>query len=405
MNDVFPVTPLAPSARPALICFSHLRWDFVWQRPQHLMSRFAESHRLFIWEEAIPTDHHLPYLEFHAFEGTSVQSIRPRLPAQWSVQQKDRALAGLLDQMMALAGIRRPVLWFYTPMMWPIARHVDAAAVVYDCMDELSAFRFAPPGLAANEAALMKAADVVFTGGQSIFEAKAGRHGNIHVFPSAVDTSHFANARAALAEPADQAALPGPRLGFYGVIDERLDLGLIAALAKARPQWSIVMIGPLAKIGPEDLPRAPNIHWLGQRGYDQLPAYLSGWDVALMPFAMNEATRFISPTKTPEYLAGGVQVVSTPVPDVVRQYGDLGAVRIAPDAARFIQACEQILAGQGLAWREAADRMLADQSWDNTFRQMQSHLDCVMRRRLLSPSPLPGVEGLLAPDGVTSMPA
>ena len=405
MNDVFPVTPLAPSARPALICFSHLRWDFVWQRPQHLMSRFAESHRLFIWEEAIPTDHHLPYLEFHAFEGTSVQSIRPRLPAQWSVQRKDRALAGLLDQMMALAGIRRPVLWFYTPMMWPIARHVDAAAVVYDCMDELSAFRFAPPGLAANEAALMKAADVVFTGGQSIFEAKAGRHGNIHVFPSAVDTSHFANARAALAEPADQAALPGPRLGFYGVIDERLDLGLIAALAKARPQWSIVMIGPLAKIGPEDLPRAPNIHWLGQRGYDQLPAYLSGWDVALMPFAMNEATRFISPTKTPEYLAGGVQVVSTPVPDVVRQYGDLGAVRIAPDAARFIQACEQILAGQGLAWREAADRMLADQSWDNTFRQMQSHLDRVMRRRLLSPSPLPGVEGLLAPDGVTSMPA
>lgn len=405
MNDVFPVTPLAPSARPALICFSHLRWDFVWQRPQHLMSRFAESHRLFIWEEAIPTDHHLPYLEFHAFEGTSVQSIRPRLPAQWSVQRKDRALAGLLDQMMALAGIRRPVLWFYTPMMWPIARHVDAAAVVYDCMDELSAFRFAPPGLAANEAALMKAADVVFTGGQSIFEAKAGRHGNIHVFPSAVDTSHFANARAALAEPADQAALPGPRLGFYGVIDERLDLGLIAALAKARPQWSIVMIGPLAKIGPEDLPRAPNIHWLGQRGYDQLPAYLSGWDVALMPFAMNEATRFISPTKTPEYLAGGVQVVSTPVPDVVRQYGDLGAVRIAPDAARFIQASEEILAGQGLAWREAADRMLADQSWDNTFRQMQSHLDRVMRRRLLSPSPLPGVEGLLAPDGVTSMPA
>jgi UDP-galactopyranose mutase len=225
------------------------------------------------------------------------------------------------------------------------------------------------------------------------------------VFPSAVDTSHFANARAALAEPADQAALPGPRLGFYGVIDERLDLGLIAALAKARPQWSIVMIGPLAKIGPEDLPRAPNIHWLGQRGYDQLPAYLSGWDVALMPFAMNEATRFISPTKTPEYLAGGVQVVSTPVPDVVRQYGDLGAVRIAPDAARFIQACEQILAGQGLAWREAADRMLADQSWDNTFRQIQSHLDRVMRRRLLSSSPLPGVGGLLAPDGVTSMPA
>ncbi|SNR47879.1 UDP-galactopyranose mutase [Paracoccus sediminis] len=384
MTNANPLIPLVPPARPALICFSHLRWDFVLQRPQHLMSRFADHYRLFFWEEAIPTDHHLPYLEFHAFDGTTVQSIRPRVPAGWPPEDQARALSDLLDQMMGLTGIHRPVLWFYTPMMWPIAAHVDAAAVVYDCMDELSAFRFAPPGLAANEAALMAAADVVFTGGHSIFEAKAGRHRNIHPFPSSVDTTHFARARGTVAEPADQAVLPRPRMGYYGVIDERLDLGLIAAVAKAHPDWSVVMIGPLAKISPDDLPRAPNIHWLGQRTYDRLPDYLAGWDVALMPFAMNDATRFISPTKTPEYLAGGVQVVSTPVRDVVRHYGGLSAVHIANDAPAFVRACESALARsrQPAAWRDAADRLLSDLSWDNTFQRMRACLNRVSGTRL-----------------------
>ena len=229
MNDANPLSPFAVAVRPALICFSHLRWDFVLQRPQHLMARFAQQYRLFFWEEAIPTDHHLPYLEFHAFEGTDIQSIRPRVPARWSPQDQARALSDLLDQMIGLTGLRRPVLWFYTPMMWSIARHVDAAAVVYDCMDELSAFRFAPPELADAEAELLAAADVVFTGGHAIWEAKAHRHRNIHPFPSSVDVAHFSTARAPEVEaPADQADLPRPRLGYYGVIDERLDLGLIA---------------------------------------------------------------------------------------------------------------------------------------------------------------------------------
>lgn len=382
MNDSCPLTSFPHSARAALICFSHLRWDFVWQRPQHLMSRFARTHQLHFWEEAIPTAHHLPYLEFHAFEGTSVQSIRPRLPDRMGPEDQAKALSGLLDQMMGLTGIRRPVLWFYTPMMWPVAQHVEAGAVVYDCMDELSAFRFAPPDLAANETALMGAADVVFTGGHSIYEAKAERHDDIHPFPSAVDTRHFAGARTAPQEPADQAGLPGPKLGYYGVIDERLDLDLIAALARAHPDWSIVMIGPLAKIAPEDLPRAPNLHWLGQRAYDDLPGYLSGWDLALMPFAMNEATRFISPTKTPEYLAGGVRVVSTPVRDVQRQYGGLAGVRIATDAPGFIRACEDLLADRDSSgWRDEADSLLAGLSWDTTFHQMRDHLERVQARQ------------------------
>lgn len=375
LDDALPVGPAfgqGDAGEPPLICFSHLRWDFVLQRPQHLIGRFADTRRVIFWEEAIPTGHHLPYLEFHAFADTTVQSVRPRVPDRWSPEEQQRALSALLDQMLGLTGIEKPVLWFYTPMMWPIARHVEAAAVVYDCMDELSAFRFAPPELVAREAELMEAADVVFTGGWSIWEAKRARHDNIHAFPSSVDAAHFAQARGALADPPEQARLPRPRLGYYGVIDERLDLGLIAAVAAARPDWQIVMVGPVVKIASEDLPRAPNLHWMGQRDYVALPAWLSGWDVALMPFAMNEATRFISPTKTPEYLAGGRPVVSTPVRDVVRHYGDLAAVRIAGDAASFVAACAEALADAAAParWRDAADRMLATQSWDATFRHM-----------------------------------
>jgi UDP-galactopyranose mutase len=357
-----------PHAGQDLICFSHLRWDYVLQRPQHLMERFSRTGRVFFFEEVIPTDHHLPYLEFHAFTETSVTAVRPRVPDRASPEERDRLLSRLLDQMLALLGIERPVLWFYTPMMWPIAAHVPAAAVVYDCMDELSAFRFAPPELGRNEAALLRAADVVFTGGFSIFEAKRLLHDNVHPFPSSVDQLHFNRARATTRAPDDQAGIPTPRLGYFGVIDERIDLDLLARVAEARPDWSLVMIGPVAKVGEHELPRRPNIHYLGQRSYDDLPDYVAGWDVALMPFALNEATRFISPTKTPEYLAAGCPVVSTPIRDVVRQYADLAAVQIAAGAEAFVAACAAAIeAGpRSSEWLAEVDRHLAGLSWDIT---------------------------------------
>ncbi|MDT1064621.1 UDP-galactopyranose mutase [Paracoccus sp. CPCC 101403] len=398
MNEVTQYIPLPFVGPPTMICFSHLRWDFVLQRPQHLMTRFSRQYRLFFWEEAIPVDHHLPFLEFHSFVGTNVQSVRPRLPSSWSPEAQARALKELLNQMMSLTGTIRPLLWFYTPMMWPIARDVEAAAaVVYDCMDELSAFRFAPAELKTAEDELLAAADVVFTGGYSIWEAKAHRHANIHPFPSSVDRLHFLSARDVARDPTDQAALPRPRLGYYGVIDERLDLELVAALSRTHPEWSIVMIGPLAKISAEDLPRAPNLHWLGQKPYEMLPEYLSGWDVALMPFAMNEATQFISPTKTPEYLAAGVQVVSTPIRDVVRHYGDLGAVRIAAGSVEFIAACEQALISRDdpARWRDEADQMLSRLDWDRTFADMATYLEQAIHGRQMSRAaaspPLPSI--------------
>ena len=205
----------------------------------------------------------------------------------------------LLDTL--LAGFSGDLIrWYYTPMMLPFSQHLEAICTVYDCMDELANFKFAAPELTVLERELMGMADVVFTGGYSLWEAKRGRHPNIHPFPSSVDRPHFAQARTSRREePEDQAADPWPRLGFYGVVDERMDLDLLVRLADARPEWSLVIVGPVVKIDPADLPKRPNLHYLGGKTYDQLPAYLGGWDVALMPFAINESTRFISPTKTP----------------------------------------------------------------------------------------------------------
>ena len=380
-------------SRPApLICFSHLRWDFVTQRPQHLMQRFASDRQVFFFEETIPTDHHLAYLEIHPFEGTTVKALRPRIPHWWTEEERERALRALLDELLALYGGPRPILWFYTPLMYGFACHIDAAAVVYDCMDELANFKFAPPSLKASESALLARADVVFTGGYSLYEAKKYRHDNVHPFPSSVDTKHFHTARPVREEPFDQRAIPIPRIGYCGVIDERLDLKLIALLAAARPDLSFVLLGPVAKIAPEDLPRAANLHYLGQKEYNELPAYLSGWDVALMPFALNDATKFISPTKTPEYLAAGRPVVSTPIRDVVRDYGGVAGVFLADDPASFAAACDSalLLKESNSDWLAAVDQILARSSWDDTFSAMNDLLGQAIERRLTPDGPPKG---------------
>jgi UDP-galactopyranose mutase len=355
-----------------LICFSHLRWNFVFQRPQHLMSRFAEARRVIYWEEpeAAPADCE-PALGVRVCAETKVVVVTPSLPEALTGEARDRVLESLLHAF--LAGERGPFIrWYYTPMMLPFSRDVAAACTVYDCMDELANFRFAPPQLLPLERELLAIADVVFTGGYSLYEAKKDRHPNIHPFPSSVDRAHFARARAIDREPDDQAKVSTPRLGFYGVVDERMDLELLAALADAHPDWSLMIVGPVVKIDPADLPQRANIHYLGGKSYEELPSYLGGWDVALMPFAINESTKFISPTKTPEYLAGGRPVVSTPITDVIRHYGDMAGVFIADGAEAFVKACEDALAlAQGSdEWLQEVDAKLANLSWDTTYARM-----------------------------------
>ncbi len=242
-------------------------------------------------------------------------------------------------------------------------------------MDELSTFAGAPPGILDWERRLLSRCDVVYVGGHSLFAAKQNRHPNIHVFPSSVDASHFKAARDPVTEPADQAPIPGPRLGFFGVIDERMDLTIVSRIAELRPDWRLVMIGPTAKIDETTLPRAPNIHWLGCKLYRELPRYLAGWDVGIMPFATNEATRFISPTKTPEFLAAGLPVVSTPIADVVRPYGVAGHVAIASDAESFVARAQELMARPKGHWLKAVDLHLAAMSWDETWAGMKRRLD------------------------------
>jgi len=280
--------------------------------------------------------------------------------------------------LLAEHRVRSYILWYYTPMAMAFSHHLDPLATVYDCMDELSAFAGAPPEMQAHEKELLARADLVFTGGQTLYEAKRDQHPHVFAFPSSVDVPHFARARQTMRDPADQCAIPHPRLGFFGVIDERMDLDLLAGIAQARPAWQLVLIGPVAKVNPATLPQAPNIHYLGRKEYDDLPTYLAGWDVALLPFAINASTRFISPTKTPEYLAAGKPVVSTPVRDVVRPYGVRGLVHIAGTAPGFVAAVEDALGEDAAVRIRHADAFLAQESWEGTWDRMHRLIEEVL---------------------------
>ena len=362
---------------PDLICFSHLRWNFVFQRPQHLMTRCARERRVFFFEEPHISDTGAPRLEIEKSGGVTV--VVPQLPDSLDYEDRIAAQRMLLDEMCATYGVTEYVAWYYTPMALAFSDHLEPQAIIYDCMDELSAFKGAPAVLKQREAELLKRSNLVLTGGQSLYEAKRHQHPNIHPFPSSVDAAHFAQARRMTSDPIDQAPIPHPRLGFFGVIDERMDLALIERVASARPDWHIVLLGPVVKIDPASLPQRPNIHYLGSKQYMDLPQYVAGWDVALLPFARNEATRFISPTKTPEYMAAGKPVVSTSIRDVVRPYGQQGLVRIADDAPSFVRACVAAMAEDTTKRITLADAFLRQTSWDGTWSRIRVLMDDAVR--------------------------
>ncbi len=389
-----PAIPAGP-ARPQLVCFSHLRWDFVYQRPQHLMTRAAAHYDVLFVEEPVRRPGGEAAMEVHPRGGVAV--LVPVLPESVPEERVPAMVRALLRPYLGAAG-RARVLWYYTPMAMAFSADIRADTVIYDNMDELSAFLGAPAHLLAQEEALFQRADLVFTGGQSLYAAKRGRHPSVHAFPSSVDAAHFARARQpGRAEPSDQAAIPHPRIGFFGVIDERMDVDLVGALARRRPDWQFVIIGPVVKIDPAILPQAANLHWLGGRAYDALPDYLGGWDAGFMPFARNESTRFISPTKTPEFLAAGLPVVSTPIADVVDPYGRRGLVELAEDAVEAEARLAALLEKPRRDWLAAVDAHLATMSWDRSWAQMNRLI------REVRPSKRPGA-GAGAPDAAAAGP-
>ena len=330
--------------------------------------------RVLYWEEPTWAETGEPGYEVHTTPD-QVTVVQPRLI--WHCDEV-ATLRALLDRFIAEYGVKRPILWYYTPQALAFSGHILGDPVIYDCMDELSAFLGADPALPLRERALMAKAALVFTGGHSLYEAKRAHHPSVHAFPSGVDVAHFRPARMPLIEPEAQRGIPHPRAGFYGVVDERLDQELLATLADLRPDVHFVMVGPTAKIDPDALPRRPNLHWLGPAQYADLPAHIAQWDVALMPFAINAATRFISPTKTPEYLAAGRPVVSTPIVDVVRHYGHMQSVQIAADAQAFAAVLDHALALKRESWIDEADQMLSGMAWDTTWARM---LDLIQQVR------------------------
>ena len=359
---------------PTLIVFCHLRWDFVFQRPQHLMTRLAQHYNILFVEEPMHTDGETRLEKTQVAPNITV--CRPHTPIHQFGFHDDQlpTLQVLLADLVPQD--EQPVVWFYTPMALPLLQNFKPSKVVYDCMDELAMFKNAPKQLLQRESALLNIADVVFTGGPSLYQSKRDRHANAHCFSSSVDAAHFRQAQDKRISHPEQAHIPHPRLGFYGVIDERFDVDLVSSMADAHPEWQIVLVGPVVKIDPASLPKQPNVHYMGQRTYDQLPQFLAGWDVCLLPFAMNDSTKFISPTKVLEYMAAELPSVSTPITDVKVPYGDV--VEIAESHADYIAACERQLALSDDARQAMAQRMrevVAGTSWDRTASRMHELIE------------------------------
>ena len=376
-----------------LLVFSHLRWGFVYQRPQHFMSRLAENWKIYFVEEPVH-DENEPWIETREIApNLTVLVPHTRLAQPGFNDAQFPILESLLNTFLQKSGIEKPLVWLYTPLALPLAKKLAPRCLIYDCMDELSAFAHAPSELKQRETELLDTATVVLTGGPSLFDAKRKFRDDVHCIPSSVDAAHFAAANLLPDGPLVaraielQGAHVRQRLGFFGVIDERLDVALVAALADANSDWDIVMAGPVVKIDPQQLPQRPNIKWLGMQSYDMLPYLLASWDVALMPFALNDSTRFISPTKTLEYMAGGKPVVSTAISDVGRLYGEV--VEIANNHAEFISACYRVLAESKRARVSRVDNMaavVASHSWDRSTDYVQALLEYALKSTESAPA-------------------
>lgn len=351
-----------------LLVFCHLRWDFVYQRPQHIISRLASQYRILFVEEPSPKaepGHTLNILN------SNLHIFKPNIQ---SMDELPEALLQLTRTTEVAMG------WFYSPAFYSVLSSFSFDTVIYDCMDELSLFKGAPAELIDQERSLLEQADMVFTGGRSLFDSKNKVHGNVHCFPSSVDLDHFARSKNGISIPSDIADIPAPIVGYVGVIDERIDLDLIRQTAKQMPEVSFVMIGPVVKISEVDLPKLPNIYYLGMKGYPLLPNYLKAFKVAMMPFALNEATRYISPTKTLEYMAAGKPIISTRIKDVVREYAD--SVQLISDAAGFVEELNKLLtpALSTTDFTGSYYNILINTSWNSTVLKMDKLVNQLAQR-------------------------
>ncbi len=369
----------------SLIVHCHLCWDWVWQRPQQFLSRLSARHKI-LFVETVGPDPQLaaPYARFRSADGfPNITILRIQFPTwQWGdgdfVDRERRRLVQLALTSEPLAGqFENPVQWFYDPMaVTAFGGQMNEIATVYDCMDELSKFKGAPPAIVEREQELLALADVVFAGGRKMWESKKPLQRQRHFYGCGVDVAHFGKAREEATKlRGDIAVLKKPVLGYFGVVDERMDYELVAKLADANPDWSVAIIGPAIKVDPSQFPQRPNLHWLGGREYKELPAYCKGFDVCLMPFAMNEHTEFINPTKSLEYMAAGRTVVSSAVPDVISNFGSI--VKVAHSHDEFIELCRAEAAQPDQKAIERGLKMASENSWESIVEQARTaHSRC-----------------------------
>jgi beta-glucosidase/6-phospho-beta-glucosidase/beta-galactosidase len=363
--------------RYGIVVFSHLRWGFVWQRPQQFLSRFAKKHKILFMEEPFfdLAEGSEPRIDYHKVM-PNVTVVTPHVSVSWNrnpkLPSKLREFATTAIKAMNETGeFDKPLLWYYSPMdsAWSLG-YIPNRGVVYDCMDELNQFSGAPRTLVSNEARLIRHADVVFTGGYELGEKKKQQHDNVHIFGCGVEFDHFGKAAdPTLQIPPDIDFMARPILGWFGVVDERVDYAMVGEMARMRPDWSFAMVGPVVKVDPNLLPHSPNLFWLGGRDYQQLPHYCRAFDVNMMCFANNAATQYINPTKGLEYMATGKPIVSTPVRDVVRQWSDI--VYLAKNAEEFVKAAEQALKNPNCDRVKRGLELAKKCSWESTVAQMQ----------------------------------
>jgi beta-glucosidase/6-phospho-beta-glucosidase/beta-galactosidase/glycosyltransferase involved in cell wall biosynthesis len=405
------VTVLPASARKndnyGIIVFCHLRWGFVWQRPQQFVSRYAKKHPVLFIEEPL---FDLKDVDARLFLHRVMPNVVVACPhfRESDAKDKKKVMDGIIKFARQAVKVlnddgefNSPILYYYNPMDvgWSLGQF-NERAVVYDCMDELSQFQGAPKELLDNEARLLQTADVVFTGGYQMYLNKSKKNSNCHFFGCGVDVPHFAQALDPdTPVPPDIDFLPQPRLGWFGVIDERVDYPLLDKIAEVHPEWSIAMVGPVVKVDPNLLPHRPNLYWLGGRDYQVLPNYCKAFDVCLMPFAINSATQYINPTKALEYMATGRPIVGTAVADVIRNFGSV--VKIANSHEEFIAACEQAIANRDEAAIQAGIEMASQNSWNSIVNKMLGLMkDAVVKRAAEGKKPESSVPRIETDEGI-----
>lgn len=362
-----------------IIALCHLSWDWVWQRPQQFLSRLAKTHPV-LFVETYCSDVPQTTVRLRSVDAYPNLTIcEMHLPAsRWNDGryidgERRRALRRALSNDLA-GRFERAILWFNDPMaVTAFAGHLGESLIVYDCMDELSQFKGAPPTLVERERDLLEVADVVFCGGRKMRDKRLRVNPNSYFYGTGVDCRHFGSAQSAtLAVDPEIAELDGPILGYFGVVDERIDYELLATLADADPSWHVVIVGPWTKVDPAEFPRRRNLHWFGARPYAQLPSITKGFTVCLMPFALNEATEYINPTKALEYMAAGRPVISTALDEVKSNFANVA--RIARSHEEFVTLCRREVNSPSQTRIARGLKLAAENTWEAILEKMEGHI-------------------------------